>query len=99
MIVLIISYDLNKEKKDTSDYEAFYKVIQSFDWIKLSASAYAIATNITPAEVYNMLFPNIDSNDHVYVVTLCQPYRGSGSDSIDVWLKDHLEAHSKFLWF
>lgn len=87
MTALLITYDLNKAGQD---YKGFYEVIKKYPYAKLSESSYAIQTQETVLDIYNKLFVHMDKNDHVYVVTLAQPYYGYGLTEVNNWLSQRL---------
>lgn len=90
MAVLLVTYDLNKEGKSKVDYNKFYKIRDAYDHVKLSESSYALNTTETPTEVYNKLKPVIDTNDHVYIISLKRPYMGYGPKATNDWLEKNL---------
>ena len=90
MSVLLITYDLNKEKKSKDGYEGLYKVIKSYSWARLSESSYAISTYETPQTVYDKLRPSMDGDDNLLVMTLTTPYRGYNRKDVIDWLTAQL---------
>lgn len=87
MATLLVTYDLNKAGQN---YSGFYKVLDQYNHTKLSESSYAIQTQESPITVYNKLTSFMDKNDHVYVVTLSQPYYGYGPQPVNNWLSQCL---------
>ncbi len=87
MAVLLVTYDL---KKPGQDYSGFHKVIKSYGYARLSESSYAIATDETPTQVCDKLFPHMDRNDQLYVVTLRKPFWGLGPKDVNDWLTQNL---------
>ncbi|HEX5736123.1 MAG TPA: hypothetical protein VF131_25065 [Blastocatellia bacterium] len=90
MSVLLVTYDLNAEKKKKDGYEGFYKVIKSYPWARLSESSYAIDTTDSVSTVYSKLRDHMDANDHVYIITLKKPYQGFGPKDVNDWLESRL---------
>lgn len=90
MSILLVTYDLNKEKSKKDDYVGFYKIIKSYAYAMLSESSYAIETFETPSSIFAKLKPYIDSNDNVLVLTLTSPYFGQHSKEVVEWLKTRL---------
>ena len=87
MAATLITYDLNKETVRPNIVGA----IQKFDgWAKLSESSYAVTSNLTPTQIYETLKPLLDSNDHIYVITLSQPHSGYGPEKVNKWLQENL---------
>lgn len=93
MAVLLVTYDLNKEGKSKVDYNEFYKIRDKYDHVKLSESSYAFNTQESPTVLYNKLKPLIDPNDHIYIITLKQPYWGFGPKTVNEWLTKNLPAY------
>lgn len=87
MAILLVTYDLNKQGQDYAD---FYKFLEKYSYARLSESSYAISTNNSPSDIYNALFPHIDKNDRLYIITLNQPYAGFGLTEINDWLAANL---------
>lgn len=90
MSTLLLTYDLNAERKKKGDYGGFYKVRDGYDFVKLSESSYAINTIETPETVYNKLRKHMDENDHVYVINLKKLYFGFGPKTVNTWLDKNL---------
>ena len=87
MSVLLVTYDLDKPGQDYSDV---LKEIKRFSWARLSESSYAVATDLTPNQLYDRLAPYIDANDTLYVVVLHRPYYGQGPKEVNEWLEKYL---------
>lgn len=90
MAVLLVTYDLNKEGTSKTDYNEFYKVRDTYDYLKLSESSYALYTNDTPQTVWQKLQPHTDKNDTVLVIHLRPSYSGQGSQAQVDWLAQRL---------
>lgn len=88
MSVYLITYDLNKEITRPPIVKKIKELGTS--WAKLSESSYAISYAGTPEQVYNALKPLLDSNDHIYIITLKRPYTGWGPATVNKWLEDNL---------
>lgn len=88
--VLILTYDLNRERKSKADYNEFYKVRDAYDYIKLSESSYALCTAETPENVWRKLQPHADPDDTVLVIHLRPSYAGQGTQSQVEWLAQRL---------
>lgn len=87
MAVLLVTYDLNKPGKDYND---LLKTIKAYGWARLSESSYAIKTEQTPQQVFDILKPYLDQNDNLYVITLKKPYAGFGPTDVNDWLDSNL---------
>lgn len=72
------------------DYDAFYKIRNTYAYAKLSESSYALLTDETPTALYNKLKALIDSNDHIYIINLKRPYTGYGPKEVNDWLEKNL---------
>jgi CRISPR-associated endonuclease Cas2 len=90
MAVLLVMYDLNNEGKSTRDYREFYKIIKSYDWVRLSDSTYAIKTEAGPHQVWSRLKPHTDPDDDVLVVTLTFPFAGVHRTDTIRWMQSNL---------
>ena len=87
MACYVVTYDLNKETVRPN----IVSDIQDFDgWARLSESSYAITTDKSVDAVYELLLPNLDENDSLYVISLSKPYSGQGSEEVNKWLADSL---------
>ena len=95
MAVLLVMYDLNKEGKSTRDYREFYKIIKSYDWVRLSDSAYALNTEAGPHDVWSRLRPHTDDDDNVLVVTLASPFAGFHRTGTIQWIQSHLPRRKR----
>ena len=71
MSVLLITYDLNKS--DSEVYNELYKVIDSYNGVKLSESSYAFKTNKTPEIILKELESNLTDRDTLYIIPLSEP--------------------------
>jgi hypothetical protein len=87
--ILLLTYDLNKEKSK-EDYEGFYKVIRQRPWARLSESTYAIDTYTSPGHIFNQLQPFVDENDSVLIVTLSAPWTGRAPEAVVRWLRGRI---------
>jgi CRISPR-associated endonuclease Cas2 len=95
MSVLLVMYDLNNEGKSTRDYREFYKIIKSYDWARLSDSAYALNTEEGPHQVWSRLRPHTDADDDVLVVTLALPFAGVHRTGTIRWIQRSLPRHER----
>jgi hypothetical protein len=89
MAVLIVTYDLNRERTG-SDREGLLKYIKSHSWARLSESSYAIATDKDSATVVGEARAYLDQNDNIYVINLKKPYSGWGPKEVNDWLESSL---------
>jgi len=84
MAILIIVYDLSPV---VASYYDLVSAIKKFPWAKLSASSYAISTNLTPQTVFNQLRPLMDGSSNLYVITGHKPFTGYGPEAVNKWLQ------------
>lgn len=87
MAILLVSYDLSRPG---SDHRRLLKTIQGYAWAQLSESSYALKTEQTPQQVFDILRPFLNSNDNLYVINLKRPYAGFGPGDVNTWLDDKL---------
>lgn len=90
MAVLLITYDLNKEKKARDGYAGLLAAIKKFAWARLSESSYAIETTSSPSEIFELFKPHLDSDDYLTVITLNRPWWGHNSKAVSDWLLQRL---------
>lgn len=89
MALRLITYDLNNEIRRPP---ITAKIKELFpDWAKLSESSYAVQTELSPQQVYNLLSPMIDGDDSCIVLTLSTPWYGrSKYQDVIPWLQRRL---------
>lgn len=86
MSILIVTYDLNKER-NTAGYEGVLSVIKGGgNWAKLSESCYAMDTSLSPQTIYEKVKPFLDAGDCLMVVTATSPYFGQHRPKVIDWL-------------
>jgi CRISPR-associated endonuclease Cas2 len=90
MAILLVTYDLNEERKKRGDYTELLKEIKKHAWARLSESSYAIETLETPKQIYDKLKRHTDSNDYLLVITLTRPWHGLQSRAVLDWLLQRL---------
>ncbi|WP_237173027.1 hypothetical protein [Paracandidimonas lactea] len=88
MTVYLVTYDLNREINRPPIVDKIKNTGTS--WARLSESSYAITHFGTPDDVYNALRPLLDQNDHIYIITLKQPWQGFGPTEVNEWLNKNL---------
>ena len=90
MPIILVNYDLNKEKS-SENYTEIINIIKSErNWAKLSESCYAMDTNMTPIQIYNKMKPYLDTNDSLLAFPIKQPYYGQHSKEVIEWLSRKL---------
>lgn len=85
----IVTYDLNRETTRPPIVQEIKDIGDG--WAKLSESSYAIATRLTPDQIFSRLKRHLDQNDQLYVVHLSRPYSGMGPKDVNDWLSKNLD--------
>mgnify|MGYP001348820428 FL=1 len=85
MAARIITYEL-KNPSEKTDYEAFHNTIRAYDHVVLSDSSYAIATDEYPKDIFEKLFPFIDTEDSLTVIALVRFYMAHHDRDVLQWL-------------
>ena len=67
MAVLLITYKCNAETSKAD--KAFYKVLGSYQWVKLYGSNYAITADEPARDVWQKLKAQIDADDYLVMLT------------------------------
>ena len=89
MTLRLITYDLNSEIRRPPITAKIKELFPA--WAKLSESSYAVETDLSPQQVYNLLSPMTDADDSLIVLTLNTPWWGhSRHDDVIPWLKSRL---------
>lgn len=88
-MVYLIAYDL-KQDPDHYDYQKFYDYIENHDGACLSSSAYLIASENTPDEIYEAISPFVDPEDWVLLTAISKPCAGTYSTEVTDWLSQNL---------
>lgn len=92
MSVLLVTYDLNREAGSKVDYAKFYKVRDTYDYVRLSESSYAFNTTESAVTVKQKVKEAFDPNDYIFIIPLKQPYAGYGPKTTVEWLDKNLPA-------
>ena len=88
MAALLITYDLNAPGQE---HDKIHDKIKTFNgWASLSESSYAVSTSLAPNQVYSQFESLLDSNDHIWIISLKKPYSGFGSKKVIDWLDANL---------
>ncbi|MBA2058646.1 MULTISPECIES: hypothetical protein [unclassified Psychrobacter] len=88
MAALLITYDLNAPGQE---HDKILDKIKTFNgWARLSESSYAVSTSLAPNQVYSQFESLLDSNDHIWIISLKKPYSGFGSKKVIDWLDANL---------
>lgn len=74
----------------SQDYGRYHDLVQHFDAMRLSDTAWAIQADKGADELYQDLEPLLEKDDHAYIITLGKPWIGYGYEAMNDWLKRHL---------
>lgn len=88
MAARLISYRLENPEK--SNYEAFAQVIQSYDYVEISDTCYAVATDEYPKDIFEKLEPFINEDDCLVVIALTRFYMAHHDQDILAWLEKNV---------
>lgn len=82
-MIVLITYDL---KQPDRDYTSLYDSIKQCGsrWWHYLGSVWIVRTDLTPAQCYERLRPNIDDNDYLFVVDISRQQR-QGWLPTDAW--------------
>jgi hypothetical protein len=88
MSVRLVTYDPNEPGRDDS---ALFDAVKDYGpWAKMSGSAYAVETTVSPEIMMEKLTKHIHPYDIVCVMTLTFPYSVFGHEDVDDWLSRKL---------
>lgn len=88
MTVYLISYDL---KKPDRDYSGLYDAIKSFQtWWHYLESTWIIKSEKTSKEIFDIIKPHIDKNDHLIIIQVTNDYKGWLPPKAWEWIKREL---------
>jgi hypothetical protein len=87
MPALLITYD---KKNQWLNFGALVRAIKKYEWVQLTDSSYAIATNATPQEVFEILRQNLDDSTNLYVMSIRKPFTGFGPPKVNDWMVRHM---------
>lgn len=88
MAARLISYHLENPEK--ANYEAFAQVIQSYDYVEISETCYAIATDDYPKDIFEKLEPFIAADDSLVVIALTRFYMAHHDKEVLDWLEKNV---------
>lgn len=89
MAVYLVTYDLNKEKVRPPIVEK----IREFSCARLSESSYAINTDLSADQVFEIFQEFVDKGDFLYVIALSAPCRGFGNEDVNAWMKNNIHPY------
>lgn len=76
-----------KGDPSTTDYEGFARVLQEYDHIQLSETAYAVASEEYPKDIFAKFEPFIDEDDSLVVIALARFYVAHHDKDVLAWLE------------
>ena len=86
-MILLISYDLKKPKRD---YRGLYREIKKADaWWHYLDSTWIISTNRDPDEWQSRLQEHMDDDDSLLVIEVTSNYQGWLPERAWKWLRKH----------
>lgn len=85
MAARLITYHLKSDPSKT-DYEGFARILQEYEYIQLSETAYAVATDEYPKDIFAKLEPFIDPDDCLVVIALSRFYMAHHDKGVLEWL-------------
>ncbi len=88
MAARLISYHLKSPEK--GNYEAFAEVIQAYDYVQLSETCYAVASDEYPKSIFEKLAPYIDEDDCLIVIALSRFYMAHHDHAVLEWLEQNV---------
>ena len=89
MAARLITYHL-ESNSSTTDIESFSRVLQEYDFIRLSETVYAVATDEYPKDIYEKLEPFIDQEDSLVVIALSRFYMAHHNKGVLAWLETNV---------
>ena len=83
-----VSYDL---KKVGQNYDGLIKELkESLSWWHYLDSTWLIKTNETPSQLWNRLKPNVDDNDRMLIIEVCNNTSGWLSEKAWEWINKNV---------
>ena len=89
MAARLITYRLESDSS-TTDFEGFLRALQEYDYIQLSDTVYAVATDEYPKDIYAKLEPFIDHEDSLVVIALSRFYMAHHNKGVLAWLETNV---------
>ena len=89
MAARLITYHL-ENGSSTTDFEGFARVLQEYDFIQLSETVFAVATDEYPKDIYAKLEPFIDQDDSLVVIALSRFYMAHHNKGVLEWLETNV---------
>jgi len=89
MAARLITYHLETDSS-TTGFEGFARVLQEYDFIQLSETVFAVATDEYPKDIYAKLEPFIDQDDSLVVIALSRFYMAHHNKRVLEWLETNV---------
>ncbi len=94
VFAVVLKHDPDRQAYDAC-YEPLFQAVQSFEYKCLVPyTTYLVITDASDKEVWRAIFrpaaKSLSSKDRLYVIALCKPYQGYGSDNMLSWFDQHL---------
>ena len=61
--IYLLTYDLHKDGDKAENYKELYKLIESYDHLKVTDSSYAICSDETAHTLFSRIYLHFDGND------------------------------------
>jgi hypothetical protein len=87
MAVLLITYKYDAERSK-ADHKAFYELMRSYRWVKLSEFNYAITADEPAKAVWQKLNAHIDPDDYLVMLVFKSGTWGLKDQKVLAWLSD-----------
>ncbi len=88
MAARLVSYHLKSLEK--ADYDGFAQVLQTYDYMQISETCYAIASEESPNDIFLKLEPFIDPDDCLVVIVLSGSYMAHHDKHVLEWLEENV---------
>ncbi|MEK7603720.1 MAG: hypothetical protein AAB461_01195 [Patescibacteria group bacterium] len=90
-MIILVTYDLNKSSKN---YMPLFQAIKNISgtWWHSLTSVWLVKTDLSPAQIKNILLPHVDSNDELFVVRVTSDYAGYLGPEARQWLASHMNS-------
>lgn len=86
--LLAIMYTLKKESK--TNYEEVFKIIQTYDYLKIGESEYLVYTASLPSVISTKISPLLKGREKLLVITITNPKQGLFTKQDWKWINDRM---------
>lgn len=91
MATYLVTYDIHNPSNNLELVRQKIKESAS-DWAGLTPSSYAITTELSASAFFNLIEPELQPGDALYVITAKRPFAGQGVGSVNKWVDKNLTA-------